>query len=664
MTFLDFIERFPANEKRRNRDGDWHCRCPGHDDGAQSDKFSLHVTRGSNGIVLHCFAGCTPDEIARALRITLADLFFAPPAPPSNGAPTPREPLATLADFAARKRLDLQALRAEGWTEDHRGLVIPYLDRDGTVWRHRYRRSLEPGQGFSWDGQRGRGLIPYGRHRLDQVMEKGELWLVEGESDAVTAWAHGLGCLGVPGNLAAKALTADDLAGIETLWLVMEPGQSGIGFAASVREQLQAINWCGTARLVHLPMKDLSDLHVANPEAFDPRLAAAQQEAEDLVAWVDPRAAASALSITTTPVSARPFTEGAGELLARPFPPVESYIESILTAEGSGFIGGEEKLGKSYYALTEAFCLAMGLTVCGRFAVPQRRRVLFIEEEDSPRRTQLRLRALARGRGLDPDDPAFQQELSTWFRLAVWTGFRLDEPSWLARLEDELTAFPAAVVYLDVLRKLTAKDLNKQAEASGIFDELDRIRRTRECLFRVLHHYRKSQGLRMGRGSQEMGGSYVLAAWAEQSVFLEPIGRKGGGTRFDVQLKDGAAPQTLRLRWESEGPQHEPLWVRLHLDDMKADQAPGEKYADQVLQLLATLPPEPSLYGQGVTVKVLAVALKISDRTVRRTLDFLIEKGLCAANASPSTKLRRYFCTAPSDQSPAAQPETQDDLPF
>ena len=245
---------------------------------------------------------------------------------------------------------------------------------------------------------------------------------------------------------------------------------------------------------------------------------------------------------------------------------------------------------------------------------------------------------------------------------SVWTGFRLDDPAWLERLDADLMAFPAEVVYLDVLRKLTGKDLNKADQASALFDSLDAIRRKHGVVFRVLHHFRKSQGLRMGRGSQELGGSYVLGAWAEQSIYLEPIGRKGGGTSFDVQAKDAAASTTMRLRWESEGPAHDPLWVRLILDDLKPDQAPGEKYADQVLQLLGTLPSEPSPNGAGVSIGAIVKALGKSRDTVRRTLTFLLEKGLCNANDALSTKHRRYFCNAPEKKPDALQTETQENL--
>ena len=661
MTLDDFLALFP--KRKGNTATDWHVPCPAHADNVQNaEKFSLHVTLEGGKILVHCFAGCTKDQVLAALALPSSALFVtagnghgsAPADPPRSPEVKP-----TLSLFAQLKRIPVGVLEAEGWRNHDDGIAIPYPTRDGSTWRMRYRTSLRPGAGFKWDGQKERPLIPYGRHRLDAIMEKGELWLVEGESDALTAWARGLPCLGIPGNLAVKALTAEDLVGIEKVWIVLEPGTSGEGFARMLQARLKELAYAGRASLVTLPAKDLSDLHVLKPSEFWPGIRAAQAAAQDLATWGIPPE-------QLPPPKPEPFAEGAGDLIARDFPPIEVYIENVLTAEGSGFIGGEEKLGKTYYAITEFFSLAMGVTLCGRFHVPQRRRVLFIEEEDSPRRTRLRLRAIARGHAFNPDDHGFRAELSEWARVSVWQGFTLDDPSWLARLEAELEAFPAAVVYLDVLRKLTVKDLNKAAEASPVFNTLDALRRRFGCVFRVLHHYRKGQGQRLGRGSQEMGGSFVLGAWTEQAVYLEPIGRKGGGTSFDVQQKDGAAGSTLRLSWESEGPAHDPVWVRLKLDDMKPNQAAAEALAEQVLQLIQTLPAEPSPYGAGVSIPTLVQTLKgikgASESGVKRALKILVDKGLCEPNASRGTKGRRYICEPTANQPIGSHPQTQEKL--
>ncbi|MCY1206635.1 hypothetical protein D9M72_182090 [compost metagenome] len=52
------------------------ARCPAHDD----RNPSLSIKEGDDGrVLLHCFAGCTPQEVVADLGLTLADLF------PANG---------------------------------------------------------------------------------------------------------------------------------------------------------------------------------------------------------------------------------------------------------------------------------------------------------------------------------------------------------------------------------------------------------------------------------------------------------------------------------------------------------------------------------------------------------------------------------------------------
>jgi AAA domain-containing protein len=249
--------------------------------------------------------------------------------------------------------------------------------------------------------------------------------------------------------------------------------------------------------------------------------------------------------------------------------------------------------------------------------------VLFIEEEDAPRRVHTRLRALLRGHGHAPDDPMVLAALHRQLRISVWEGVSLDDPAMLARLEATIADFQPAVCYLDVLRKLTTKDLNKAAEASVLLGALDRLRRAHGVLFRILHHYRKQQGFRTGRGSQEMSGSFVLGAWGEQSLFFEPIGRSNGaGVRVAVQSKDGAAVPTFRLRIESEGPTHAPDLVRL-----LAEEETGQEEADDlVIQAIGSLPPTEAVEGKpGVSLPALMAALKRSNPTIRRALKRLLD---------------------------------------
>ncbi|HKC82469.1 MAG TPA: AAA family ATPase, partial [bacterium] len=217
---------------------------------------------------------------------------------------------------------------------------------------------------------------------------------------------------------------------------------------------------------------------------------------------------------------ARSVGQGLGTFLTESanLRPIEEYIDGLLSSEGSGWIGGEEKLGKSYYMIHEALCLALRLPVLGKFTVPVRRRVLVIEEEDPPRRVRDRVRGLLRGLDLDPDDQAVRDDLDQWFLIQVWGGFTLDDAGWRAKLDQTIQTFKPDVIYLDAVRKVTALNLSRGEEAQTFLDRLDVPRRKYGAIFRVLHHYRKvggGGGFRSGRGSQEIAGSNKLGAWGE-----------------------------------------------------------------------------------------------------------------------------------------------------
>lgn len=330
---------------------------------------------------------------------------------------------------------------------------------------------------------------------------------------------------------------------------------------------------------------------------------------------------------------------GGGDFVAIVYPEPEAYIDGILSDDGGGWLGGEDKTGKTWWTIEEAVCLGLQHPVCGRFTVPTRRRVLLLEEEDSPKRTQRRLRAILRGKGLNPDDPALRTELNAWLQISVWAGFTLDNPDLVEQLRGYLQDFRPAVVYIDCLRKVTIRDLNKAPDASALLAILDGFRRDFGVVFRLVHHYRKVQGFRAGRGSQEIGGSYVLGAWGENSLFFEPIGRKQGAVRVEVQSKDGAPVPGFRLTIESEGPTHAPTLVRL----LAADAGEDQSLDDVILQAVATLDKTEALAGRpGVPVVTLMAALKKSDKTIRRALKRLLNAKLILVTGQATKQQALY----------------------
>jgi putative DNA primase/helicase len=125
--------------------------------------------------------------------------------------------------------------------------------------------------------------VAYGLWRLDEALGfLGDLWLVEGETDALTAWLHDLAAIGIPGADMTKVLTADVFDGPVRVWILEEPDQGGATFVAGCATRLKDLGFAGEARIVRLPVKDLNDLHCQTGDGFAAALARAQAESRPL----------------------------------------------------------------------------------------------------------------------------------------------------------------------------------------------------------------------------------------------------------------------------------------------------------------------------------------------------------------------------------------------
>ena len=193
----------------------WTARCPAHED----SHASLSVGLGRVGVVAHCHAGCQIEDIARAVGVDVSRLFdrVAPaPAPARRAAPKATatiEPLEMEADVGRwRDRLlahhGLLARLAElrGWHAgtlealgvgfDGERLTLPVRDQHGALVNVlRYLPARRDGERklLAMKG-RPRDLFP-----TPETLDGGELWLLEGEPDAITGRQIGLRATGLPG---------------------------------------------------------------------------------------------------------------------------------------------------------------------------------------------------------------------------------------------------------------------------------------------------------------------------------------------------------------------------------------------------------------------------------------------------------------------------------
>jgi hypothetical protein len=158
-------------------------------------------------------------------------------------------------------------------------------------------------------------------------------------------WFHGLPVLGIPGaNVVDKALSLGLVASIPRLYVVQEPGGSGEDFVRNVLSTLARVGWSGELLVVRLPVKDLSDLHCADPDSFLMKWQAATESAvQHTVGASD--AAATPPTGTGVPVDL-PWPEAlaeeayhglAGEIVRAIEPSSEAHPAALLTQTLVGF---------------------------------------------------------------------------------------------------------------------------------------------------------------------------------------------------------------------------------------------------------------------------------------------------------------------------------------
>lgn len=178
-TAADILARFDS--VRRTGPDSFTARCSAHDDRRPSLSIKLETDR----VLLHCFAGCSPDAVAGAVGLRLADLFTEPRGR-SERMPIQRRRQTRQARPTPKRRVVREFDRQSGgrWT---------YTDEAGRHVATKYRTdfSVEYDDGTIGKGKTFR-VEPKGidlpLYRLPEVVSAARqswpLYLLEGEAKA------------------------------------------------------------------------------------------------------------------------------------------------------------------------------------------------------------------------------------------------------------------------------------------------------------------------------------------------------------------------------------------------------------------------------------------------------------------------------------------------
>jgi MarR family len=335
------------------------CFCPAHDDRTNP---SLSLKAEDGRLLLHCFAGCQPEDIVSEMGLEMKDLFSEggggspiPPYTPARLHATGEHPHSnrrnghasgdarpehgcTLEGYSEEKQLPEDFLRGLGLREitylEKPAVRIPYPDEEGQEVAVRFRVSLDGAEKFRW--RSADKPVPYGQKLLGEARRAGFVVLVEGESDCHTLWYHEIPALGIPGATNWRDGWAKCLDSIEKVYAVIEPDQGG----DALRERLtncEAIR--GRLHILELgEHKDPSSLHLVDPERFRERFEAALEDAKP---WVE-------LEREQEEATSQEAWERCQELAQEP-----DILSRFAKALASSGVAGETRIAKLLYlALT------------------------------------------------------------------------------------------------------------------------------------------------------------------------------------------------------------------------------------------------------------------------------------------------------------------------
>lgn len=443
MRVTDFLDRL---EKVEGGHGRWKARCPAHPDKTPSLSISLN---DDGDILVHCFAGCTAEQITSAVGLSMTDLYANPPRQ-TNSTP-------------GRAVKEAEYLYAGGQLKK-----VKYRNADGSKfcsWLHR--------DGNSWAKGR-KGIAPglfQSQPDLSEVV-----FLVEGEKDVDNLKRAGLPAVTLPNGSQSKwEPEYDAIFSGKRVLILPDNDEPGMKYAQMCAGKLH-----GNAEAIWIldlkqawpeipPKADISDMIARF--GVDTAIQKVMELDRVIPKW-EPAQPPAAVKLGIMGTSA-------SDLQQANLPPTVFLITGILP-EGTSIISAASKIGKSWMVLDMGLSIAAGKPFMGHEAVQCG--VLYLALEDSLSRLQDRMNKILNGQNAPP---------GLFFATEAPT---LDN-GLLDALDAHLQQYPETkLIIIDTLQKIRGRALPRESSYEQDYREMGTVKAYMDkkgvsVLF--VHHNRK-----------------------------------------------------------------------------------------------------------------------------------------------------------------------------
>jgi len=286
--------------------------------------------------------------------------------------------------------------------------------------------------------------------------------------------------------------------------------------------------------------------------------------------------------------------------------PVSWIVEGLLRRKTSTLFSGPVRQGKSLTAEALALHVSIGKDF-GPFPCPTPHRVLYLSAEDPDDLTGDRMRALARGLGLDgvPRNCLFH-----------FSPHKIDTAAGLSAIRRLIRDTRADVVTFDTLSHFHGGDENDNSAMTPVMETFTALARETDTAPLLLHHHRKG-------GSNGEGGDDLDRSRGATSIAANcPIVISGRRERYAVRTKyQEPPPFALRLE-EDDGEAPSIRLIVYDPDDAPESRAATAEAVSTVQRLAVTAK------GGAVPREAIAEILGVNRNTVSNRLKAAILSGV------------------------------------
>jgi len=470
--------------------------CPAHDD----RRPSLQITNSADRILIHCFTGCSPEEVTQAISLDMQDLFKRESA----------------SDFLARTKLSSVLANNREPSRVRAVKSYRYCDLDGSLLYENVRhepktfkqRRPDGNDGFIYNLS-GVKRVPYLYPELNEVLKnsESEIWMFEGEKDCENVRA-----ISDPNFIKEMGIAVTNFKNLKDwpsavfekmrtskLTLFSDHDVPGLKLADEAVKLLS--QYCERIKLVDLhdgePMPDKSGKDVSDWIEFQRSLTSEEGFADDQIFYK----LLKVVEDTPYQTQLRSRSEQITGLEIEYLDTIEAkeveWLCSPLIPNGFfTLVDGIEGIGKTYVILDLAKRLTIGEAMPFKGEMHEPARVLFLSLEDSPEFVI---------------KPRFERMGGDCSRFAILRGnFEFDDRGF-EELEKTIEAEKYSLIIFDPLFSFTGRaDINNTADVRSITDRLNKLAAKYEIAIVGIRHINKSKGF----GEARSAGSHSVA-WVQ-----------------------------------------------------------------------------------------------------------------------------------------------------